>query len=533
MDDNLNHIKKEKQEYKLLNANNILSTDLPPNERTVKNARLIVSDRNVRIPELARILEYDPVCILETLKLANATFFAGHRPSITNIQTAIIRLGSQAMIDLLDNLQTREQIIDEDISKTFTSLFILSQRIARTSQIIAQTCARDITNIAYTTGSLFYIGHMVTCIYFGKEYADEAKKQKRNALAYRFKVNHGIDIQKMFLDYLRNRGVPQAILYGLDRNLKCKTPLQAALRFIVESASELVDAHKENRWFKYSPENQLPSKSALRLLQLSPQQYQQLYISLDFYFNPKNENAINSLNSNLNDTEIRTEKDSSSVYKIDVSKIDELNYNLDNEEKLNQTDETFYFTNKKLKEIIFSNLDLSQESVTYIDYTSIENTETSNLDLYAQDVLALIINACKTAKTPDELLILALQALHSLGPFLRLAVITLKNKRQDAHILMSVGDSLTNKKHIELKDPLSPLALCQNKTQSFNATTFQEALSPLGVSAFATSPLRFNGQEPVMLYADCGIDKPLPMTARKIFRIAVSLINNALSELQK
>jgi hypothetical protein len=59
------------------------------------------------------------VIVIELLKKANAMFFSGGRPPITNAATALTRLGSEVICEVLDELFARDPIEDLEIRKIF------------------------------------------------------------------------------------------------------------------------------------------------------------------------------------------------------------------------------------------------------------------------------------------------------------------------------------------------------------------------------------------------------------------------------
>lgn len=112
------------------------------------------------------------------------------------------------------------------------------------------------------------------------------------------------------------------------------------------------------------------------------------------------------------------------------------------------------------------------------------------------------------------------------GPYEKSALIVVSKDRKHAIVVAARGPNIGNGQKIELNDPLSPLAQCFSKVQSFS-NRINEA-SPFGCKSFALAPIDADHDTPVALYADCGNDAALTFEARRVFRTVVNLLNQKL-----
>ncbi|MCB0338608.1 MAG: hypothetical protein KDD53_03340, partial [Bdellovibrionales bacterium] len=133
------------------------------------------------------------------------------------------------------------------------------------------------------------------------------------------------------------------------------------------------------------------------------------------------------------------------------------------------------------------------------------------------------------AKNSEQLLSDLLQKLIDEGPFVRTALIVVSKERDNAIVVASRGPDIGNGQKLVLDDPLSPLAKCFSKVQSFGSS--RSTSSPWGSKAFALSPIDVDHSTPVALYADCGDERGLPFEARRIFRNMVDLLNQKLPQI--
>lgn len=478
-----------------------LGIELPPHAEILKEVRNLIGSGDMRVPKIANLVIQDPVLTLELLKVANATFFSGDRPPITSVANAVVRLGSGAAIEALDHLAERQPLAPKNVMMQFEILRTLSQEVSVVANIISSIVARDLVELSEVSGLLSYFGHLIGCAYLGEKYVSACSAKGVASLAYKLQQDYHFDIRAIQVNYLRSKGIPQSLLIGIDREIQCKSPSQANLRFVVQSAAELVEAAHSGKWDKYSPSHTLPSKSNLRLLKITENQYATIYEAISEYFKthtpPKQE---------LEDGGTTT-----SASEVASAGKDDLTHSQKR--------------SKLVQEVISKEADYVTRSREDLDEDS--NTLSSE----GKRVITLIQHLCSNCRTTQDLLSATLNLLVADAPYARAALILLSNERVSAKIHTSVGLGLENGSTIAVEDPLSPLALCLTQIKSFNAKGLEDNISPLGITSYAVSPVKVSNETPVVLYADCGIDRPLPLEARRIFRLVVGLLNHILPSL--
>ena len=518
----------------------ILSLELPPDRAVLAEARMLVADKNTRTTTLARLIAQDPVTALALIRVANATFFSADRPAITNIQTAVVRLGSQTIIELLDSLAQRADLPSEEEMQAFESLRTLSRQSSLVARIIAQMTHNEIAELAQVAGLFSYMGHLLACAFLGSAYAEESKARKNTALIYHLAQYFRLDLNAIRVEYLRKNGLPHVFFYAFDRELKCKNNTQSALRFIVESSVEMVEAYKDKRWDKYEPGKPLPAKSALRLLQMNEMQYEHIFDTIDSYLGSSegqsDEERIEELEREEEIPEIAVSDEAvveEALEKPEEEADDVIARQRTSTLILRRDGFPHRLKNAaevaELQQKTFGTFDPAAQPTNFIENNEEElDEEQKSLSPDGQKVLDLIANLCKQAGNAQGLLVKIMKLLINEGPFVRAALIVLQSDRLGAEIHTAVGEGFVENESITVRDPLSPLALCLTKIKSFNVKNYQDLLSPFGVSAYAVSPIKVKHDAPVVLYADCGLDKPLPMDARKVFRLVVGLLNQTL-----
>ena len=100
-------------------SKNPLSILFSPDPGIWNEARRLVSDTNTRVENLATVCVQDPVVMMELLRISNAMYFSAGRSAITSPRTAIVRLGSDVVLETLEKLVERPAIKDPDVKRHF------------------------------------------------------------------------------------------------------------------------------------------------------------------------------------------------------------------------------------------------------------------------------------------------------------------------------------------------------------------------------------------------------------------------------
>ncbi|MCB0319742.1 MAG: HDOD domain-containing protein, partial [Bdellovibrionales bacterium] len=254
-----------------------LAAKMPADSSILASARGLIGDDNSRIDSLATICLQDPVILIELLKKANALFFTGGGKPITTAKTAIVRLGSDVMREILDSLTEREEIEDKQVRHWYDIYRSRSRRIGIVTRIFSESVNRTLSEDCQTIGSMYSIGDMLAVYCFDEEYVELAESQTRSSLNYKLATNYHFDVEKMGLSYLRRNGIPEALLFALDRDARPREKERATMKPVCMASMELVDAFDHNKWERFAPGKKLAPKSAIRMLQLSDNQYLKIY----------------------------------------------------------------------------------------------------------------------------------------------------------------------------------------------------------------------------------------------------------------
>jgi hypothetical protein len=541
----------------------LLSINLQPNEEVLNEAIRLASDKNVRISKLSETVLKDPVITLEILALANSSSMTDERTSIAAVQTGVIRIGSKKLLKTLTSLKKRiRKDIDPDVAVEYSSLRRLSERASIVSEILSSHIQRDVIEISQTCALLSYIGPMILCTYLDREYLELAHLRKRNALAYRIQSRYGVHYNDMLIRYLKDRHLPSIIFYAFDRELKCKTTSQSSLRLIVESAIELVEAYEDGKWMRYGPGGNLPPKSNIRLLKISDTQFANIYDEIEYSLgiskpatqveesiypdttiNKSDNDPITGLTSAVEDESDLEEnldetEDDDKIQVIFDSSHDDDESSEDEEMSISSLGLPLDEEESKAPTVIVDRdhlMDLlSSGSAVFIEKTHDNlDYEKSTLSSEAQAILELIEFICKGAESSQSLLEELMSVITDQGPFSRSALIQISSTRETAMVKSAIGEQFSEiRPPVELfvEDPLSPLSTCATRVSSFNAKGIKDIIAPFGISSYAISPIKVNSNSTFVLYVDCGEHKPLPLEARKMFRLVVALLNKALPE---
>lgn len=518
---------------------------LPIDRRIWEECRRMVVDKTVRVDDLATAAAQDPIIVLDLLRVSNAMFFAGGRAAITSVKTAIVRLGSEVVLDILEKLKGRTDVEDPDIRKWFETYRSKGRRCSIVAKILAETLARNLSDDSQAGGLLVYVGEMLAVAYLQDEYVHLAEEHSRAGVNYQLVQRHSFDVERMGVDYLRRYGIPEDLLFAIDREARSKTPDRAALRPIVLGAVELVEAFDSDRWEKFAPGAKLPPKSNIRMLQIGEAQYLKVYERCsEFLFAMRLAESRLAQESQAAPEVTKTQ--AGVPMEPEPQKTDSFTNEIDaliNNRGAEVEEETVIVTTEKpatpIREAYAPKANTEQfdpgdqfslgAPKEKSKPRTIEPPRIVKPQLRTNAGNAIVTSICgmfDNAQSSEELLLDLLSMLTDKGPFKQAALIVVSKDRRHAIVVAQRGSKYGNGQKLELDDPLSPLAQCFSKVQSFGNR--ENASSPFGSKAFAVAPIDADHETPVALYADCGNNGSLSFESRRVFRTVVEILNQKL-----
>lgn len=519
----------------------ILKLKLQPDQHILEQAIKLASDKNVRLSKLSETIIKDPVLTLDIL--ANANSLSQEKTSIAAVQTAVIRIGATQLQEQLRNFRERiNQKADPDVMIEFSSLRRLGERASKVAVVLSSHLQKEVIETAQTCALLSYIGPMILCQHLDREYLKITHLRKRNGLAYKLQSQYGINYNETFLRYLKDRNLPPSIFHAFDKDLVCKTTAQSALRLIVESAIEIVEAFEDGKSSRYSPASSLPPKSKVRMLKIPDEQYTLIFEDIERslgILKPKVEVGETGYESTDEDTTSESFELSKSQKAI-VSKLASFNDAVAEEAPISTLSLPLDDEARNAPTVIVDRSDLmdlisSTGSAVFIERSN-DNLEYEKRSLSKESkaIIEMIEFICKGAESSKSLLEELMSVVTSQGPFTRAALIQISESRESALIQSATGENFSEisaPAELFVDDPLSPLSTCATRVSSFNSYTtngIKDLIAPFGISSYAISPIKLKSSYTFVLYVDCGEHKPLPLEARKIFRIIVALLNQSL-----
>ncbi len=527
---------------------------LPTDLQIWSEARRLVTDKNIRVEDLAICASQDPIIVIELLRISNAMFFSGGRSPITTAKTAIVRLGSDVVLDSLEKLKDRHQLENEDVKHWLELHRSRCKRVSIVATIVAEALARTLTDDCQAAGLLMYVGEMLAVAHLGETYVKLAEELSRSGIIYRLAQDHKFDVEKMGVTYLRRQGIPEALLFVLDRDARSRTPDRAIMKPICMCAGEMLEAFDANRWEKLAPGKSLPPKSAIRMLQMSDTQYLKIYervgeflFSLRMIEEKKKQEALLGPAAPLDQPPPQSEEEKAldSDIRTLITENDEEEFDESPASKVQEPQPAVKAVESAKRETVIKTVSQSMGSSADDQFSlktaksgakavprvepaaAPRNIEPPKLRTAGGNkVVSNISSMFEQAKSSEELLSQLLQMLVDDGPFEKSALIVVSKDRKNAIVVAARGPNIGNGQKLELSDPLSPLSQCFSKVQSFGNK--QASCSPFGSKAFALSPIDADHDTPVALYADCGNHGSLTFEARRVFRTVVEILNQKL-----
>ena len=455
------------------------SIALPPDLAILMQARVEAGNRNIKLKNVASLLLHDPVLSMEFLQSANSALFSG--APITDIDSALVRLGSARVVVELGDMFLREQIKDFEIADVLEVLRYQSRRVSIVSLIIASALRPSLATVARISGLFSDIGHMIALLHLGGTYVETLKKHQRKNMAYRLEKDNKFNLDNMRVKYLRAKGIPEKLIVPYDLELALKAPGDVDLRAIVRAAMAMIDASDSGKFDLYSPDKQLPSQSDLRLLKMTPIQHERLYSTILEY---------------LKKTAELEAPEAASLLIVSDAKEDIMELNEGKPDQL---------------------------KVPHYPITAVKSGSRTKLEDF--------FSACEQATDPEKLKFVAIESLTKSGFFSRAALVQVPQNSNTAVIQYSIGLDVASGEKLELTDPLSPFLMFRLDIKSFQSKS-KSASTPFGSTAFAVGPLGI-GEDgtKTILYAD-SIGKGLTMECRAVFRLAMNVLISQLEAMK-
>jgi HD-like signal output (HDOD) protein len=241
---------------------------------------VLAQDLNFRIEEFAASASLDPVITLELFKVANSVSIGGGKPPVTSIQMAVTRLGSGALLQVLNGISFKAP---NDNSKWLELNRLRGQRIAKISKLLSELFARTNVQEAELAGLFCCLGDLLAATYLGSVYDKLADSYPRAATQYRLVQEHKFDPDKLGPEYLLRSGIPITLVIQVENDQAAKDKRRVLIKPLILTAIELVDAFEKGRLEKLSPKQTLPAMSNIRLLHFQGDQYEKFYESASMY----------------------------------------------------------------------------------------------------------------------------------------------------------------------------------------------------------------------------------------------------------
>jgi HD-like signal output (HDOD) protein len=453
----------------------ILEIDLPPDTPILVQARINASRPALPMRDLSNLIVHDPVTSLAFFHTANSVMYAG-TASLTSIESVLPRLGINKITKILNELHDRPDLDNERVADAFEVLRYNCRRTSIISLIISTVLQPQKAEVARLSGLFSDVGHMITLLKLGETYCDLVEAHGRGSLAYRIEKEHKFNLKNVHTQYLQARGVPEAMWVAYDEEAqKQSKDLKTAL--IVKSAVELIEAADGGRIEKFSPEEKLPARSSLRLLDVNAANHKKIYSTCVAYLKKFEEEAPEGAGMLLTTLE---------------------------EEPIEQENP----------------LDQPIKIPTY---------PSPQIKARSQQKLQAFFELCESEKDETALQKKTVAALVGEGLFSRAALIRVDSANSAGIIVEGANFGLQNGATFPIENELSPFYHFRVQIKS---TNIQQAGTniPFDESAYALGPIgRPSDEDRLVLYADAAGQGSLTMEMRKIFRLVLTLLTEAVS----
>lgn len=561
-------------------AGRALSVLVPFDAEVCRETRELLNNKKVRVETLGTILAQDPMLVHELLRRSNSAALAS-KTKVVSVRTGIMTLGLDALIEMLDSFSKCPQISDPEICDWLDFHRDRCVRTGDTAKIISGMVASHLVDEAYVAGLFLFIGELVATSHLRERYVQLASElNNRSKLLYRLSQDYAFDVEEASVSFLSCNGLPDLFAQAVARDGAPSNPEIGLLKTVCFAAGEMVDTYDAEKWDRLEPGKTLPSKSALRMLRITEDQYATLYSKVTNYLqsgevaealNPEDNLevgrpvAVETTPAPTTTTTTTTTTATATAappsppkHEVPPAPAEEPpppvkrrpgvilteTEPIKTKPKVVQkpADEPAADARKPGRLRAFSEtlkmfgMDSSGAASRTEPIVEEKSSDGFNVprpppvkESKVKKVVAGFSNLCDEAETTEDLLSRSLDMLVNSGAFKKAALIVVSEGEKEAIVVACRGAEIADGQIIEIDDDLNPIAQSISKVQSFGNRSSKS--SPFGSKAFAVAPILAVHETPVALYADCGSDAVLTFDARRIFRQVVELLNAHLPDL--
>ncbi|MDZ4785762.1 MAG: HDOD domain-containing protein [bacterium] len=263
-----------------------LSWLLPANKESLEQLKSLLTDTRTSIDIQANAVLKDPVIALDIIKVANSMALAGSKTVITTIRGALQRLGNKEVADRLTSIAERPEIETPGVSDWIEIYRDHCRKISQVTGIVASIKRIPFVEECRLSSVFTFLGDMLAAGFLREEYVVQAHGCTRKVLNYRLSQKYHFDPEQTLIKYLQKNGVPEILIFPLDRKASTNDPRGAAIRPICTAAQELFEGYVNNKWDRYKDQQTLPTSSLVKVLQLTEPQYSQMIEEINVYLAP-------------------------------------------------------------------------------------------------------------------------------------------------------------------------------------------------------------------------------------------------------
>ena len=243
---------EEPSELKPINKKVWLNTAFPPDPVVWRTARRIVQLRELRMSDLLTCVIQDPVLVLSVMHEANSMVY-GANTELSSVFSALTRLGSVSMRQLLDNIIDNPVYEDDNVRECFELYRSKARRNAIAALLLAEATNCTNRELCQTVAVLMTVGNMLAIANFGRGYTDLIRHGSQAKANYAIINQAKFDPERAGLEYLLRQNIPNLIVSILDRDEKLDSPDYLLIRHIAYAALELVDYYDSDKWDRLAP----------------------------------------------------------------------------------------------------------------------------------------------------------------------------------------------------------------------------------------------------------------------------------------
>ncbi|MCB0335656.1 MAG: HDOD domain-containing protein, partial [Bdellovibrionales bacterium] len=496
-------------------------SELVPDRNNLTHLLALARDPNARTPDLTKAFLQDPVVTLELIRTYQ---FASGRTAgapLQDLKDVIVLLGPALIQDLCEQLLERQQFNNPNTVKWLTAARKRCVKAGNIAYKLADTLRGSNPEEARIAAMLKELGDLELICKHPEAYVGHAEQLSRVKLVYQMAKEHGFHPDASAVSFLKRMQCPQNLLELIDPEASPSAAEKTKLRMICRAASEVVELDSQENLEKLSPTKTLSSRSALRVLQIPPNQYAELFEEFTSIIDHVNKQEALAPAPEPSPARDELESTPQQEETSSETEVQHPNHLLDDLNEIVEA-ELAPSANDKLENVEPLVDEVERPTLIMAPKLQIDKPMPRFNTVAIDSMIANSAAIIATQKDPMDTISSVMESMITQSPFSRAALVLVNFETMEAQVLEGRGIGFENGGVSIIDDSNSSFLSREVQIYSFAKQGKHKTL--FGSMTYAMGPVGMNDSQTLLLYADCGPNEVLPFASRRMFRQLLTML---------